>query len=167
MKKLMAIILALAISAAFAGCSGQNEDLPSIEGTPEEIIEKIYSEHPMNFDLMTVELMEAEDGFFKSETGLSDKSKIAEAASSMPEMTGAYSLVVVRVKNEAEAEEIAKEMLSGVDPFKWICMGATDVAAAVYKDVIVLVMTGENNPSSELFNAFNKITGKEATVFKK
>ncbi len=111
-------------------------------GTLPELVEAIYANQPMEISLadpIAVDLTDSYSGQYF--LGLSDTSKVKEAYYSEP-MIGsqAYSLVVVRVKDAADATDVAKSMYNGVDQAKWICVYADAVAAGVYGDTIMLVM---------------------------
>ena len=74
-------------------------------------------------------------------TGLSDGTKITDAAVYESMMgSQAFSLVMVRVADAAEAKEIAQHMKDNIDPRKWICVGADEVMAAGYGDTVLFVM---------------------------
>ena len=48
--------------------------------------------------------------------------------------------MLVRVKDAADAEEVANAMINGIDPRKWICVEADDVRVMVKGDVVALYM---------------------------
>ena len=78
----------------------------------------------------------------KGATGISTSAdKVAEAYLSEA-MIGsqAYSMAVVRVKDAADAETVANEMLNGIDQSKWICVTADELRVAACGDVIMLIM---------------------------
>ena len=77
----------------------------------------------------------------KGFTGLDSPEKIKDIAVYEP-MTGsqAFSLVLVRVKDAADAKTIARQMKDNIDPRKWICAMADQVIAAGYGDVVLFVM---------------------------
>ncbi len=146
MKKILAVILAVAMLAfGLAACGGNNEpgtdEGTAPTGTPEEIIEDIYAEKSVDLNLMTVPVDLTDTYSVKSYTGLDDASKIKEAAASESMMgSQAYSLVVVRLNDKADAENVAKAMLEGIDQRKWICVEADTLKVMAKDDLIVLFM---------------------------
>lgn len=168
MKKFIAICLILTITVTlFAGCTGKKV---SLEGTPSEIIEKIYAQKNVEFSPMTITPDDPNYGTmwdWTYYTGLSNGDKVKEAAVSEP-MVGsiAFSLVVVRVKDTVEAKTVAQEMRDGINTRKWVCVEAGDLQIAGYGDVVMLIMVDESSTdqglSSQAFvDAFKTICGTE------
>ncbi len=145
----------------------EEDQAPS--GTPSEIIEKIYAKQPVDLWLGTtaVDLSNAEQ--LLSATGLSSSAKIKAAAYS-ESMMGAqpYSLVVVRVKDSKNTEAVAKAMLDGIDPAKWVCVEADDVRVAAYDDLIMLCMVSteyaDTVTAKGMVKAFKKVCGGKLDV---
>ena len=102
-------------------------------------------------------------------TGLSDASKIKEAVASEA-MIGsqAYSLVLVQLNDEKDAETIADEMLKGIDTRKWICVEADDLQVVGHDDVIMLFMVSsalkENVTSKQMVDAFKEVCDGELDI---
>ena len=147
MKKLIALCLVLAMAATlFVGCG--TKKTATLEGTPAEIIEKIYAEKTVEFAPMTLspddpEFSEMWDWNYY--TGLADGSKITAAAVSEP-MIGsiAFSLVVLRVNEGVDAKTVAQEMKDNINTRKWMCVEAGDLQVVGYGDVVMLIMVDEN-----------------------
>ena len=102
-------------------------------------------------------------------TGLSDASKIKEAVASEA-MIGsqAYSLVLVQLNDEKDAETVADEMLKGIDARKWICVEADDLQVVGHDDVIMLFMVSsalkENVTSKQMVDAFKEVCDGELDI---
>lgn len=104
----------------------------------------------------------------KSFTGLSSNEKIDSAVVSEP-MIGsqAYSFVLVKVKDDANADEVAKEMSENVDTRKWICVEAEKLYATSVDNLAVLVMASDEwatpvyNKLKEVLGTHNKEYVKE------
>ena len=102
-------------------------------------------------------------------TGLSDASKIKEAVASEA-MIGsqAYSLVLVQLNDEKDAETVADEMLKGIDTRKWICVEADDLQVVGHDDVIMLFMVSsalkENVTSKQMVDAFKEVCDGELDI---
>ena len=56
----------------------------------------------------------------------------------------AYSLVVARVNDVANIEQIKADMFDGIDTRKWICVAADQLRVVSYADVIMLVMVSSD-----------------------
>ena len=151
MKKLLCLFLALAVLFVFAACqsAGGGQGSSVLDGSLEEILAEIYE---------TAEV----DDFFKEfiETGLQTTEinaencsyhlgaeiEFAEAIASEPiMMPSAYELCLVRVKEDADIEEIKTAIKENVDPQKWICVGVDPDKIIVdnIDDVIILIMSDD------------------------
>lgn len=146
------------------GTPEEPEDPEGLADTLDGIIDQIYEKHPVTGMMSTeVDLSDAE--MLKYQTGIESGSLVEEAYSSSPMMTSvAYELVIVRVKDAADAETIAKEMQKNADPGKWICVRAESVQIAVSGDIIVMAMTSEENATA-LIEAFTELCGGELDLF--
>lgn len=176
MKKILALVLAMVMMLSFAACGGENTenggaaDVVPVEGTPEELIEKIYAELETmpEFPVMTMNLADMDAEAFPMYTGLADNSKVKEAAFSEAMMgSQAYSMVIVRLNDAADSESVATEMVNGIDTRKWICVEADDLVVAAYGDVVMLYMVDSTFglSSENAVAAFNTVCGGEATVY--
>jgi hypothetical protein len=124
----------------------KTEQKTPLTGTMEENVNKIMEQNPAQFmggqvpvDLQdtTAEGLEA----LKSFTGLDNPEKIKDIAVYEPMMgSQAFSLVLVRVTDSADAKGIAQQMKDNINPRKWICAMADQVMAAGYGDVVMFVM---------------------------
>lgn len=166
MKKFIALALVLVlVLSLFAGCAAKK---PSLEGTPAEIIEKIYAQKSVEFAPMTLTPDDPDYGAmwdWTYYTGLADGSKIAQAAVSEAMMGSiAFSLVVVRVNEGVDSQAVAQEMKDGIDTRKWICVEAGDLQVAGYGDVVMLIMVDESFDSissQDFVDAFKTVCGAD------
>lgn len=134
------------------------------EEEPDELfglIEDIYEIQPTGFMVITEELSLDDPEMLKMQTGISDGSKVDKIYMSEGMRATAYSLILVRVKDEADAEDIANEMLDGVDPNKWICVGADDIRVGVSGDIVMLVMAKSSYDvtADDILDAFRTVCG--------
>ena len=141
-------------------------------GSPSDIIDKIYAKKTVELPLGTTELDLSDGEIFTAVTGLASSDKVKAAAYSESMMgSQAYSLVVVRVKKSKDAAAVADEMLSGINPAKWICVEADDVRVAAYDDLVMLIMVSsqleETVTGREIVSAFKKVCGGSLDVSKK
>lgn len=177
MKKLTAIFLTLVLLFGLTACSCQNTADPSanttegnsapLPGTMEQNVGKLMEANPAEFmgGMMLIDLKDTtEEGLWalKSYTGLDSAKDITDAAAYEP-MTGAqaFSLVMVRVAEGADAETVARQMKDNIDPRKWICAMADQVMAAGYKDTVMFIMvdSGLGKTAQSYVDAFAKLCG--------
>lgn len=180
MKKLFTVLLtALMVSVSVTGCgskqnsadnaSTQESSTQSAESAVAsmsltEIIDAVYAKKQLKFPLMTmnVELTNADALLYN--TGLSNADKIKEAVVSEPMMgSQAYSMVLVRLKDSADAKAVAQAMKDGINPRKWICVEADDLKVAASGDVVMLVMISstfaDTATAADFISVFKEIAG--------
>ena len=175
MKKIVSIVLALSLVLSLAACGGKKAEETqapalSVEGTMEELLNKTIELRPVEFmgGVIPVDLTDAsEDGLWaiKSYTGLDSAENITEAAAFEPMMGSiAFSMVMVRVADGADAKAVAESMKSGIDTRKWICVEADDLKVAGFGDVVMLIMVNSDSgmTSQSFVDAFAKVAGFEA-----
>ena len=140
MKKKLTILATLLIAAGMlVGCGAKgdnnnnngNGNESKLTGSLEDIMTDVQGK--LGSEIMTfnepVDLSDAQAVTYN--LGLSDAKGIKEAVSSNAMIsTHAYSTVLVRVDSDADAKEIAKNMVAGVDLMKWICVGADDTQSS-------------------------------------
>ena len=108
------------------------------------IVDQIYAAHPV--DLMMVEttavdLTNAE--WYPYQTGLNEEqiTKVDAAVTSEPGVgSQAYCMVLVRLKDKANGDEIAEAMLDGIDMHKWVCVEADKARVVSFDDKLLYVM---------------------------
>lgn len=148
MKRIAALILTFTLAlGCFAGCAAQEEKTSGgFDGTLEELAAKIYENHSaLELRLMTMEMDLTDPDAMRYNAGLSDVSGLSEAVISEPMMgSQAYSLVLVRVKETADAGKVAQTMFDNIDTRKWICVEADTKTAAYCGDVVMFFMVGSN-----------------------
>ena len=106
---------------------------------------------------MTTECDLGDADYMKYAIGLESVDKASEACTSGPMISAqAYELALVRVKDAADAEAVAREMLEGADPGKWICVRAESVSG----DLILMVMSSKEEAAG-LVDAFKTVCGGE------
>ena len=90
--------------------------------------------------------------------------KLADGAVYEPMMgSQAFSLVLVRVANAADAESVAREMKQNIKPRKWICVEADQIKVAGYGDVVMFIMLDSQlgKTAQSYVDAFQKVCGGE------
>ena len=174
MKKFVAVVLALAMVLSMAACGKKTEETEApalkVEGTMEELLNKTIEQRPVEFmgGVIPVDLTDtSEDGLWvlKNYTGLDSAESITEAAAFEPMMGSlAFSMVMVRLAESADAKTVAESMKSGIDTRKWICVEADDLKVAGFGDVVMLIMVNSDSgmTAQSFVDAFAKVTGFEA-----
>ena len=175
MKKIVSVVLALALVLSLAACGGKKAEETqapalSVEGTMEELLNKTVEQRPVEFmgGVIPVDLTDtSEDGLWaiKSYTGLDSAENITEAAAFEPMMGSmAFSMVLVRVADGVGTKTVAESMKSGIDTRKWICVEADDLKVAGFGDVVMLIMVNSDSgmTSQSFVDAFAKVAGFEA-----
>lgn len=170
MKKLLALLLAAMMLLAAAGCAKKDaQTAGGVEGTTSEIIDKIYTNHAkleLHVDTMDLDLTDADA--VKYNTGLASGEKISQASISEAMMSQAYSLVVLRVKDAADAPQIAKEIYDNVDTRKWVCVEADTKTVMYSGDVVVLFMIDSQFADvatvESMQEAFKAVCGGKMTI---
>lgn len=143
MKRMITAVLAIVMMLTLTACQGNNggAEAKSLEGTTTELIEKVYETTKPEFAFSTDELDLTDNDTVTYMTGLEKADKLSQVSVSEP-LTGsqAYSFVMVRVKDAKDAKEVAEAMKAGINPRKWVCVEADDIAVAGYNDVVMFVM---------------------------
>jgi hypothetical protein len=139
----------------------------NLTGTMDENIQKLMQANPVEFmgGMMPLDLTDtSEEGLWavKSYTGLDSTKDITDAAAYEP-VTGsqAFSLVMVRVAEGANAKEIARQMKDNIDPRKWICAMADQIMVAGYGDTVMFIMldSGLGKTAQSYVDAFKTLCG--------
>ena len=107
----------------------------------ESMLNKLIAAQPMQFPTI-VAAIDMEDEFaFNGYTGLESKEHVVEASFCEAAMgSQAFSLVLVKVDDAANAEAIAKGIQEKVDPRKWICVEADDLMVVATGEYVLLAM---------------------------
>ena len=91
-----------------------------------------------------------------SYTGLKTNDGIETIIVSVPVMTAqAYSVAVVKVKDNADVEKIKQEMLDNIDMRRWICVSAEQLYITNSGNVIFSVMA-DKDIAETVYNDFKK-----------
>jgi len=177
MKKIVSMILALAMLLSLSACGGNTAEptteateVPvTVEATCEELLNQIVEKQPVEFmgGIIPVDLTDtSEDGLWNINyfTGLKDASQITEVSVFEPMMGSiAFSMVMVRVAPEAGSKTVAESMKNGIDTRKWVCVGADEVLVAGYADMVMLIMVDTNTglTAQSFVDAFQSVVGAE------
>ena len=91
-----------------------------------------------------------------SYTGLKSNDEIKSIVVSVPLITAqAYSVAIVRVKDNADVEKIKQEMFDNIDMRRWICVSAEQLYITNSGNVIFSVMA-DKDIAKAVYNDFKK-----------
>ncbi len=141
-----------------------NDGQEILKGDLTKIVEKIYEKKNTGLNLQDTSVDLTDKDSVKYYTGLEDASKVKEAVVSEAMISSmAYSMVLIRVNDPADAEEVANAVLKGIDTRKWICVEADDIQIVTNDDLVLLAMVAsslnETVTSQQLVDAFGEICG--------
>ena len=141
------ILLAVITFGVIILVSGK-ENTSSLE-TTKDIIKMINSINKDNknvlpeLETMKIDVKNIDE--VTSYTGLTSNDNIESIVVSVPMMTAqAYSVAVVKVKDNADVEKIKQEMLDNIDMRRWICVSAEQLYITNSGNVIFSVMTNKD-----------------------
>ena len=164
MKKflLVAGVLSLSFSLLFTamGCGAEaGSGNTNLEGTLEEILEKIYEEAELSDDFrswaeegLMIQTIDADnEEYHLGKTGITFGEAIASEPMMMP---SAYALCLIKAEEGQDVEALKTEIKASANPYKWVCVGVEDenVLVGNVGDIVMLVMSNEN--AQALMDAF-------------
>lgn len=170
MKKLVILLMAVVTAFSLVACKSAEDKqtggskTSNLEGSLEDILNKIYDtadvedtfREYVKTGTVNEEVTAERTQYFLGKSDI----EFEEALASEPMMQpGAYSLVLVRVKEGADVEKIKTDIKENVDPMKWVCVGVKEESIIVDSigDVIFLVMSDEAaKPLHDAFLALEK-----------
>ena len=152
------ILLAVITFGVIILVSGK-ENTSSLE-TTKDIIKMINSINKDNknvlpeLETMKIDVKNIDE--VTSYTGLTSNDNIESIVVSVPMMTAqAYSVAVVKVKDNADVEKIKQEMLDNIDMRRWICVSAEQLYITNIGNVIFSVMT-DKDIAKAVYDDFKK-----------
>ena len=108
------------------------------------LIDSIYAVHPVDVMMLETTAVDLTDAdWYPHQTGLDadQATKVDAAVLSEPGVgSQAYSMVLVRVKDKADTQEIADAMLDGINMRKWVCVAANKARVVTFDDKVLFVM---------------------------
>lgn len=113
----------------------------------------------------TIDVTDAETVSYM--TGLENGDNLEYLVVSEPMMSSqAYSLVIAKVKDGADANAVAKEMSEKIDMRKWVCVSAEVLYATSTDDLAFLVMSSEEM-AKPVYDEFKKKVGNFGEEYEK
>ena len=164
-KIVIAIIVAIVIIMGvnlFRNSSPKQESNLNINNNDDlvSLINQIYEGVTIEMPRLQTQALDVTDAnMVKTFTGLDSTENIENLVVSEPLMSSqAYSLVLVKVKDGANINDMAKAMNENIDVRKWICVSAEKVYTATSGNVICLVMTNADT-AKVVYDSFRAIAG--------
>lgn len=152
MKKILLFVTALFISVTLTAC-GKNKN---VTGTLEEIMDKVYADIPQEERPMMLTNIPIDSENIEFYLGTSDIEYEEALASESGVGSIAHSVVLVRVKDNANIEAIKEKIENSVNPRKWVCVEAEEVEVENKGNLIILIMSSEKN-AEKIENSFKKL----------
>lgn len=153
-KKLSLIIIMLVAAVVLTGCGNKN-----IEGSLEDIMTKVYADIPEDqrpMMLMNTEVTDENVEYFLGSKDI----EFEEALASEPGIGSiAHSVVLVRVKDNADIEAIKDKIEDTINPRKWVCVGVEedDVIVENKGNLIALIMIEDETTREKIENSFENL----------
>ncbi len=160
----IALILLAVISFGIIILVSGKENTSSLE-TTKDIIKMINSINKDNKNVLpeleTMKINVKNIDEVTSYTGLTSNDDIESIVVSVPMMTAqAYSVAVVKVKDNADVEKIKQEMLDNIDMRRWICVSAEQLYITNSGNVIFSVMT-DKDIAKAVYDDFKKYVNND------
>lgn len=170
MKKLVILLMAIVTAVSLVACKSAESNqaggnkTSNLEGSLEDILSKIYETADVDDNFkdyikngtFNEEVTDERTEYYLGKSGIEFEEALASEPMIQP---GAYSLVLVRVKEGADVDKIKTEIKDNVNPMKWICVGVKEENIIVDSigDIIFLVMSDEAaQPLHDAFLALGK-----------
>lgn len=173
MKKALKIIIPIIIIIAVIAVvlvvmnSKPKSNLPEITSSDDlaALVDKLYEGQENLFPSIQTQVIDVTDNnMVKYITGLENGENLEFAVVSEPMITSqAYSLVLAKVKDGVNPEDVAKQMNENIDARKWICVAAEKVYTTSSGNVVCLIMSNEEmaKPIYEKFKVMAEVVGQE------
>lgn len=151
MKKILFMCITLLLTISLTGCGEKN-----VTGTLEEIMDKVYATVPEDQKPMMLMNVEVTEDNVEMYLGTSDIEFEEALASESATGSIAHSVVLVRVKDNANVEQIKEKIEDSINPRKWICVEAEEVEVESKGNLIILIMSSEVN-AEKIETEFKKL----------
>lgn len=154
-KRFGLLVVMLFMILFVTGCKNKEH----VEGSLEDIMTKIYKDIPEDNLPMMLENKKVTDEnveYYLGKKGIEYKEALA-SESGVGSI--AYSVVLVRTKENANIEEIKRQIKDNVNPRKWICVEVPKDKVIVENkgDLIILVMVEDKDNRDAIMKGFNSL----------
>lgn len=152
-KKIISFALIITSLFLITACNKEK----NIDGNLEELMAKVYQELPKEETPMMLQNIDINDENIEYYLGTSDIEYEEAIASESATGSIAHSVVLLRVKQNADIKAIKNKIKENVDPRKWICVGVEkeDIIVKNKGNLIILIMT--NSGKEKLEMGFNNL----------
>ena len=149
-KSIIAIIVVVLLVAAVAvGAFFFMSPAKNVEGTLEEIMTKLYAgigEDELPMMLGNIEVAKEDIQYYIGTDEVSYKEALVSESGGG---SIAHSVVLLRLNDAADAENVVSKVKESADPGKWLCVEAENVIVKSKGDLVVLIMSNELAPKLE------------------
>jgi len=154
MKKIFLVLLMGVFMFSLTGCGEK-----SVEGSLEDLMTSVYEEIPENERPMMLTNTEVNEENIEYYLGTKDISYEEALASESGVGSIAHSVVLVRVKDGADVEDVKTKIKENIDPRKWICVGVEDKDVIVENkgDLIILMLVEDKNTREIIEKGFDNL----------
>jgi len=154
--KILSILLVFTMVITLSGCGSNN-----VEGSLEEILERIYKDIPSDEMPMLGNIDVSKDMADNIEYYIGTRDvEYKDILASEPMMSSvAYSVVLVRMQEGADIEDAKSKILDNVDPRKWLCVEVAkeDVIVKNKGDLIILIMVSDSATREKIEKGFDNL----------
>lgn len=154
--KILSILLVFTMVISLTGCGSNN-----VEGSLEEILERIYKDIPSDEMPMLGNIDVSKDMADNIEYYIGTRDiEYKDILASEPMMSSvAYSVVLVRMQEGADIEDAKSKILDNVDPRKWLCVEVAkeDVIVKNKGDLIILIMVSDLATREKIEKGFDNL----------
>ena len=153
MKRLVTLALALLMLLTVAACGKTDDEQtnPGADMTIDEIMATILEGVNSEIAVMSTPLDEENFAAYAFIDPIED----AEGVATESAITAvAHSVVLLRLPEESDAQEVAKQIEENADPRKWICVEAEKTEVVSHGNLVLLVMSFEEDATT-IVNNFN------------
>lgn len=174
-KIIITIVVIIAIVLAIAGIliltnTKTSTKLGAINSAEDlsALVDKIYEGQATQLpSLQTQIISPTDEEAVQYATGLENAKDLEYIVTSEPMMTSqAYALVLVKVKDGVNADEIARNMNEKANTQKWICVSAEKVYTTSSGNVVCMVMSSEAN-AKPVYEKFKELAGNIGNEYEK
>ena len=157
---IIAVVVAVLVKEDKSTNSTTNlSEVNSIEDLA-DLVNKVYEGVTVEmYNVETRDIDISDASTVKSYTGLENGDDLEYAVVSEPMINAqAYSLVMAKVKDGVNANEVAKEMSEKIDTRKWICVSADQLYATNSGNIVFLIMT-DKEKATGIYESFKTLAG--------
>lgn len=154
-KKILLVIMVFTMAMFITGCGKSS----NVEGSLEEIMEKVYEKLPEDNRPMMLENREVNDENIEGFLGSKDIKYTEALASESGTGSIAHSVVLLRVEDGEDIEKVKTTIKEKVDPRKWICVGVEreDLIVKNKGNLVILIMVEDEKTRTTLEEGFDNL----------